>query len=68
MVGSVLDITSKNDRKAIILLLLTVSTLTAIHYYHQIKISKLKIEQLEKINKDLEELKAKQNTESDSGS
>jgi len=51
------SLTSKNDKKAIFLLLLTVTTLTAIHYYHQIKISRLKIKELEKIQVELEELK-----------
>tara|TARA_R100000988_G_C4002686_1_gene170176 strand:- start:897 stop:1088 length:192 start_codon:yes stop_codon:yes gene_type:complete len=60
MVGTPLDVTSKGDRKAILLLLLTVTTLTAIHYYHQIKIARLKLNELEKIQVELEQLKADQ--------
>lgn len=48
---------SKSDRKAIFLLLLLVSSLTALHYYHQIKLARIKIRELE--IKELELLNAK---------
>ena len=38
---------SKQDRKAFFILIVVVTSLTALHYYHQIKLARIKIKELE---------------------
>jgi hypothetical protein len=41
---------SQKDRRALFVLVIVVTSLTALHYYHQIKLTRMKIKELEEDN------------------